>query len=90
MTYYVMDSKRVRAFATRPDAIMYICDNLRYEGSWKEMYSDRSCLKGAGIVKYVGWGTFSFYPKGKTLDYDTPYRINPEKGTVYNPYKKKR
>ena len=91
MSFYVKAKNgSVYVFATKKDALVYICDNLHREHSSMYLYKDKACKNDVGAVEYMGWGIFNFYRNGLNWDGQTPTEVNPKDGTLFNPFVKKK
>lgn len=91
MAYYVRIDGDAYAFATKKDALCYICRHLRYDHQRGYVYKDRECRVSVCTIEHMGMGIFNYYPKGRlSWDGTTPREVNPKTGEVFNPFAKKR
>ena len=91
MAYYISLEPRVYAFATKKDALIFACDQLQYEYERIYVYKDRGCMDPVCNIEYMGFGIYNYY-KGKSRSWErqTPAEVDPVKGSVFNPFAKKR
>ena len=89
--YYISLKSRAYAFATKKDALIFACDQLRYEHQRIWVYRDRECTDPVCNVEYMGLGIYNYY-KGNSRSWErqTPAEVDSKTGEVFNPFAKKR
>lgn len=91
MAYFIKLRERVYAFATKKDALIFACDQLRYAHERIWVYRDRACRDTVCTIEYMGLGIYNYY-KGISFSWDgqTPLEVDPNTGMTFNPFAKRK
>ena len=89
--YYISLKSRAYTFVSKREALIFACDQLRYTHQRIRIYRDRECMDPVCTIEYMGFGKYNYY-RGNSLSWEgqTPAEVDPVRGSVFNPFVKKR